>query len=133
MTRKQREARLALNRAERLVLDCVGDEERQSAEQAFADLRLALIRAEPPPPVASGEWIVQLLETFDDGTIERTPRGKWICPLCGISYWGRESLARHMESPHGLCPEPGCGQVVTAAGLASHRYGRHEKPRASAA
>jgi rubrerythrin len=130
MIAKHRDAVRAVDRAERLVLDFVARDPRRATE-AFSALKDALSETAPPPRMASGEWVVRPLESFAEEDVGRSPRGKWICPLCGNSYWGRENLARHMESPHGVCPEPGCGQVITAAGLASHRYGRHEKKRAA--
>jgi hypothetical protein len=127
MTRKQHEARQALRRAERLLLEVVMPDDREAVAAALTNIEAALTRAEPAPPIEVGTWVVRSLDTYDDTEIERTPRGKWICPLCGGSYWGKPSLARHMQSPHGVCPEVGCGTVVVASGLASHMWGRHER------
>jgi len=55
-----------------------------------------------------------------------TPRGKVICPECGLSgYRGGKWVRKHVE--HVQCS---CGRTVTTVGLQQHRgsMARHGKP-----
>jgi rubrerythrin len=125
VTSKVLEARRAIRRARRLVNEVLVEHEdrKERAEEAFEQIADAL--GTPSIDIQPGEWVVRRIDEFSEDEIERSPRGKWICPMCGSSFWGREPLARHMENPHGVCPEPGCGHVVVGSGLSSHRASAH--------
>jgi hypothetical protein len=130
--RAGRDAREALRRAKRAVLRCLPEEMHDAAAEAFSSLHSMLAAHEGPPPIEPGAWAIRSIDSFQPDELERTPQDKWYCPLCAAAFWGRQALAKHLRNPHGICPEPGCGQVVLASGLASHRYSRHERPRNNA-
>jgi hypothetical protein len=119
------EAHDALRRAERLALGLVDTSDRERVVAAFRTIEETLARLAPQPVIRPGSWEVRPLESFD--AIEETARGKVICPLCGVKVWGRDSLAHHLQSPHGTCSEPGCGKGITAAGMHAHLASRHGK------
>lgn len=69
-----------------------------------------------------------LMDTSTDAQRQwaHTPRGKVICPECGLSgYYGGKWANRH--AAHVTCS---CGKQVTASGLGAHRasMARHGKP-----
>jgi len=116
----------ALRRAKKLVTVAVGDVDKEAVAAHF-DALFAIVRnVAPKSPFAPGEWGVRPPESFRDNEIRRTPRGKLICPLCGLKMWGEDALRGHLSHPHGTCPQEGCGQVVTAAGLGAHLASRHD-------
>jgi len=65
-------------------------------------------------------------------TWERTPRGKIICPECGLDGWAMYlgNNPRHWTRKHAEHVTCSCGRRVSKRGLGAHRgsMARHGKP-----
>ena len=54
----------------------------------------------------------------DVGSFTQSKRGKWFCPICPQSNWGKNWPKNHSEEIHYKCPD--CGDYFVSLG--SHRW-----------
>jgi len=101
------------------------------AKHAEGSSKEAALDVLPPdqPPSGLPIWVnpsdVVFAEVSSLRDLERSPRGGFLCPLCGQRYWGRWAISQHLHKPHIRCREAGCTKIVVVGGLTSHRWNVH--------
>jgi hypothetical protein len=67
------------------------------------------------PPKRKLKFLIKV--EFKD--LERTTRGKWVCPACESTFWGEKATwERHRRERHLACI---CGRWFMATGLKQHQ------------